>query len=154
MSSYVSKLYQLLHFVSEGPGGLAVLRAHHLQLLHLLPELGGQLPVLGQQTRHLKLVTVLDLVHLLLVLRVLDGHLLVKLLHRRLGLVLVLSLLGDPLVGEVIICCFSITFFEVFFLDSIKNNYFSSREVDSHIFSSYRVQMQTEISRCLANLRI
>ena len=76
-----------------------MLRPHHLQLLHLLPqvvaELGRELPVLGEETRHLELVAVLDPVHLLLVLGVHDCHLLLEVLHQVLDPAL--CLLGDLL---------------------------------------------------------
>ena len=72
-----------------------MLHPHHLQMSEVVAELGGELPVLCRETRHLELVAVLDSVHLRLVLRVHDGHLLLEVLHQVLDPAL--CLLGDLL---------------------------------------------------------
>ena len=73
-----------------------MLHPHHLQMSEVVAELGGELPVLCRETRHLELVAVLDSVHLRLVLRVHDVNLLLEVLHQ--GLDPALCLLGDLLV--------------------------------------------------------
>ena len=72
-----------------------MLHPYHLQMSEVVARLGGELPVLGKETRHLELVAVLDSVHLRLVLRVHDGHLLLEVLHQVLDPAL--CLLGDLL---------------------------------------------------------